>query len=163
MKAGKYQPLFKYLRRSKQDEITLTFAEIEMLMNDHLPNSARTQRAWWSNRKSKGSLQATAWMEAKYHVAKVDFEQGQVTFQKIAPPKYEIKRVGDAIVWDAQAIKFLRFQLGLNQSQLAEKLGVRQQTISEWENGLYAPNRAMSKYLTMVAEQAGFRYVDISV
>jgi DNA-binding transcriptional regulator YiaG len=45
-----------------------------------------------------------------------------------------------------------------SQAELAEELGVRQQTISEWETGMYQPKRAMSKLLTMVAEQAGFRY-----
>ncbi len=35
---------------------------------------------------------------------------------------------------------------------------MRQQTVSEWENGLYTPTRAMSRLLTMVAEQAERKY-----
>jgi DNA-binding transcriptional regulator YiaG len=52
----------------------------------------------------------------------------------------------------------LRQYLGLSQAQFAEQLGVRQQTISEWETGMYAPSRATRKYLTLVAERAGFSY-----
>lgn len=52
----KYQPLPEFLHDSNQDEVTLTFAEIETLMNDTLPDSARSKRAGWSNR-SKGALQ----------------------------------------------------------------------------------------------------------
>ncbi len=48
--------------------------------------------------------------------------------------------------------------MGLSQAELAAELGVRQQTISEWETGMYQPKRAMSKLLTLVAERAGFTY-----
>ena len=52
----------------------------------------------------------------------------------------------------------LRRHMSLTQDELAELLGVRQQTISEWERGAYAPSRSTSKYLSMVAEKAGFTY-----
>jgi DNA-binding transcriptional regulator YiaG len=48
--------------------------------------------------------------------------------------------------------------MDLSQAELAERLGVRQQTISEWETGVYQPKRAMSRLLTLVAERAGFPY-----
>ena len=35
---------------------------------------------------------------------------------------------------------------------------MRQQTVSEWETGVYAPTRATSKFLTLVAERAGFNF-----
>ncbi len=60
--------------------------------------------------------------------------------------------------WDAAKVKALREYLGLTQQQLAEELGVRQQTISEWEVGIYAPRRSTSKYLNLIAERAGFAY-----
>jgi hypothetical protein len=66
MKEGsKYQPLLEFLRDNNQPEVILTFAQIEALLNDTLPDSARSQRAWWSNRR-KGAWQASAWMEAGY-------------------------------------------------------------------------------------------------
>ena len=48
--------------------------------------------------------------------------------------------------------------LGFSQGDLAEELGVRQQTVSEWERGEYEPSRVTSKYLSLVAERAGFTY-----
>jgi DNA-binding transcriptional regulator YiaG len=64
--------------------------------------------------------------------------------------------VGEQIEWDAARVKALRDHLGLTQQQLAEELGVRQQTISEWEKGVYTPRRSSSKLLTMFAMSAGF-------
>jgi DNA-binding XRE family transcriptional regulator len=156
MKQGsKYWPLFKHLQQSETDEATLSFAEVEALLGAGLPPSARSRRGWWSNRSS-GSLQAAAWMEAGYHVDGLDLEQERVTFRK--PGIYEIKREGDTILWNSDLIKALRLHAGWSQAQLAEEMGVRQQTVSEWETGVYAPGRAMSKYLALVAERAGFMY-----
>ena len=60
--------------------------------------------------------------------------------------------------WDAERIRALRYHLELTQQELAEKLGTRQQTISEWEKGMYKPRGASSTLLSMVAEQAKFEY-----
>lgn len=60
--------------------------------------------------------------------------------------------------WDAQGVQALRRHLGYTQQQMAEELGTRQQTISEWETGRYQPRGASARLLTMVADQAGFEY-----
>jgi DNA-binding transcriptional regulator YiaG len=60
--------------------------------------------------------------------------------------------------WDGANIRALRNHLGLTQQEMADRLGTRQQTISEWEKGLYRPRGASSTLLTMVAENARFRY-----
>ncbi|MBM3153723.1 MAG: helix-turn-helix domain-containing protein [Chloroflexi bacterium] len=60
--------------------------------------------------------------------------------------------------WDKQRIRALRKHLGLTQSKLAEELGTRQQTISEWETGMYQPRGASAKLLTIVAERCSFSY-----
>ncbi len=46
----------------------------------------------------------------------------------------------------------------LTQQELAAELGTRQQTISEWEKGMYKPRGASSTLLTIIAERAGFQY-----
>ncbi len=61
--------------------------------------------------------------------------------------------------WDAEAVRALRAHLGATQGELAEELGVRQQTVSEWETSAYRPRGASAKLLSMVAEQAEFAYV----
>jgi len=60
--------------------------------------------------------------------------------------------------WDSQRILTLRHHLGLTQRQLAERLGTRQQTISEWETGMYKPHGASSTLLSIIAERAQFEY-----
>ena len=60
--------------------------------------------------------------------------------------------------WDSQRIRALRSHLGLTQREMADRLGTRQQTISEWEIGLYTPRGASSTLLSMVAERAEFEY-----
>ena len=60
--------------------------------------------------------------------------------------------------WDSERIHALREHLGLTQQELAERLGTRQQTISEWEKGIYQPRGASSTLLSIVAERAKFKY-----
>jgi DNA-binding transcriptional regulator YiaG len=153
---SKYQPLLEFLRGSNQSEVILTFAEIEALMNNPLPNSAKSKRAWWSNR-SKGALQASAWMEAGYRVKDVDLDGQRATFRK-PTTDYQVKRVGDTVLWNSELIKALRLHMGLTQVEFAERLGVYQQTVSQWEKGAYEPTLATSKYLTLIAKQAEFKY-----
>jgi hypothetical protein len=70
---SKYHPLFIYLRERGQDEITLTFAQIEKVLGEALPEGARIERGWWSNRR-RASPQAEAWLSAGYKVAAVDHQ-----------------------------------------------------------------------------------------
>ena len=60
--------------------------------------------------------------------------------------------------WDSEQIRALRRHLGLTQRELADRLGTRQQTISEWEIGLYKPRGASSTLLSIIAERAKFEY-----
>lgn len=153
---SKYRPLQDFLSHSARSPITLTFAEIESLLGTLLPGSARTNRAWWSNR-SKGALQATAWMRAGYTVQALDLAAERVTFHK-PPAVYKVQQVNDVVQWDGQLVRALRQHMGMTQTALAKELGVRQQTVSEWEKGVYTPTRAFAKYLTLVAEKANFAY-----
>ena len=60
--------------------------------------------------------------------------------------------------WDSERIQTLRRHLGLTQCELAERLGTRQQTISEWETGMYQPRGASATLLSIIAERAEFKY-----
>jgi putative transcriptional regulator len=48
----------------------------------------------------------------------------------------------------------LRAALRLSQAEFASVIGVRQQTVSEWETGRYAPRGASARLLGLVAEDA---------
>jgi DNA-binding transcriptional regulator YiaG len=158
-RGSKYFPLYDYLRNHGKAEVTLTFGLIEKLMGVSLPEGARIDRGWWGNRKT-GLAHAQAWLKAGFKVKALDLERHKVTFAKPnkLPENYKLKRQGDTVMWDGPLVKALRGHLGMNQMEFAEHLGVRQQTISEWETEAYAPTRASSKHLAMVAEQAEFKY-----
>ncbi|NMF85882.1 helix-turn-helix transcriptional regulator [Nodosilinea sp. P-1105] len=156
MKPGsKYYPLFEHLQGCDQEGVTLTFAEIEALMGNSLPGSARKKRNWWSNRDSLKALQAGAWVSAGYQVQAVDLVQQTVTF-KTFKATYNIQRKDGEITWDASSIKTLRAFQGLSQERFANELGVRRETVSEWENSKYEPDRSKCKLLSLLAKQANF-------
>ena len=71
--------------------------------------------------------------------------------------EYRTKRDA-APQWDAQRVRALRDHLGLTQQRMSEELGTRQQTISEWEKGMYRPRGTSRTVLNLVAERAGFEY-----
>jgi DNA-binding XRE family transcriptional regulator len=153
---SKYKRLYDYLHQKEQSEITLSFSQIEILINSSLPDSARSKRAWWSNRK-KGGLQAQAWMMAGYEVKTIDLDREDVTFRK-PPTIYQVERRGDTVAWDSTSISGLRRHMGLTQVEFARTLGVRQATVSDWERGSYPVKLSTAKHLSLVAEQAGFQY-----
>jgi len=60
--------------------------------------------------------------------------------------------------WDRRRIRALRGHLGLTQAQMATRLGIRQQTVSEWETGQYEPRGTSVTLLGLVAEHSRFQY-----
>ena len=65
------------------------------------------------------------------------------------PPDFE---------WTAESIRALRSHLGQSQAALARELGIRQQTVSEWETGMYKPRGASVTILTLLAVSSGFQF-----
>lgn len=57
------------------------------------------------------------------------------------------------MIWTAEAIRGLRKEFNLTQLELSEKLGCRQQTVSEWEVGAYSPKNAYQKLLSCLHEE----------
>ncbi|MBE9111749.1 helix-turn-helix transcriptional regulator [Nodosilinea sp. LEGE 07298] len=152
---SKYYPLFEHLQGCKQVAVTLTFAEIEALMGRSLPASAFKKKHWWSNRGSIIALQGAAWIDAGYQVKAVDLAQQTVTFQTFQAT-YNVQVKDGEIDWSGHAIKALRLYKGLSQQQFASELGVRRETVSEWENSRYEPDRSKRKFLNIIAKQANF-------
>ncbi len=62
------------------------------------------------------------------------------------------------VYWDRERVRALRTHLGMTQQEMAGQLGTRQQTISEWETGLYRPRGTSNTLLNIVAERSSFKY-----
>lgn len=150
---SKYARLYDHLRLHPETRLRLTLPEIEGIVGRPLPASARVDRGFWSNRR--GGLQSSAWLEAGFHVEDVDFEAGVIVFVRRSRA-YTLHVVDGDVRWDGALVLALRSHLGMNQSELAAALGVRQQTVSEWESGQYEPSRSRSKHLSLIAERGGF-------
>jgi hypothetical protein len=89
---GKYDPLRDYLETIKHEGITnlqMAFAEIEELLGEELPDSARKHRAWWGNDYST-HVQATAWLSAGWLVDDVDMNKEQVAFRQTNSANYPL-------------------------------------------------------------------------
>lgn len=83
---SKYEPLGRYLARTRKPEVVLRFSEIEKILGFDLPKSARRYAAWWSN--SEGShVQAQAWLASGYHTEQVDLSGGKLVFARRERPQ----------------------------------------------------------------------------
>ncbi len=82
---SKYTPLEKHLKAESFESIPMTFSEIETLIEDKLPASARKHRAWWSNNPSN-SVITYAWLAAGYKTADVSIENERVVFVRNGRP-----------------------------------------------------------------------------
>jgi DNA-binding XRE family transcriptional regulator len=153
---SKYYPLYEYLKKQTTSTqlLELTFVEVEAIINDSLPATAQSIRAWWAN---SPTAQGKAWQEADWLVDDVDFEEKYVVFRP-ARITYRISPIRKSQGWSADEIKSLREHTGWSQQELAQQLGVRQQTVSDWELGIHASRRSMGKLLQMIAETVGYPY-----
>lgn len=78
---GKYEPLTKFLSDQPVDEIRMSFNEIERVIGDRLPASARNHRAWWSNNPNN-SVMTKAWLDAGFRSEQVDMGGRKVVFRR---------------------------------------------------------------------------------
>jgi hypothetical protein len=78
---NKYQPLSEYLTNLADEAISLTFREIEQILDFPLPQSAAHHRQWWEN--SQTHVQAVGgWLSCGWYVTSVNLPEKTVTFQK---------------------------------------------------------------------------------
>ena len=77
---GKYDPLFRYLQKIQGRQITLSYTELEKILNTTLPASSRKDPRWWLN-NDKTHVQSSAWGNAGFVVKKVVLGE-HITFSK---------------------------------------------------------------------------------
>ena len=73
-----------------------------------------------------------------------------------------LNNIPSNFIWNSSTIKSLRLSTDMSQTDLAKKVGVRQQTISEWETETYRPRGASVKMLNMIALDFGYDFRAIS-
>jgi len=80
--SGTYTPLGQHLHSlpTNQKEVTLTFDQIERILNDKLPSSAYQYQAWWANEKNPHQPQ-------KITIANAGWKVDAINFKKNASPK----------------------------------------------------------------------------
>ena len=152
---SKYFPLYEYLdQQPDAGLLELSFAEIEEILGKRLPSSAQSARAWWAN---SATAQGRTWQEAGWLIDDVDFENKTVTFrpERIS---YRVTPVRKPQSWSGAQVKALREYAGWSQQELADRMAVRQQTISDWETGNHTARRSMGRLLEMIAREIGFPY-----
>jgi len=78
----KYLLLARHLVRvpAATRELQFQIAEIEKILNAHLPPEARRFPNWWANQKSGKRAHAFAWMAAGWLVARIDIKFALVKF-----------------------------------------------------------------------------------
>ena len=75
--SGKYQLLQEHLLSREDSDWDATFKELEAIIEDRLPESARKHQAWWANQSSGHSQY---WQRAGWQTAKVDVQNERLTF-----------------------------------------------------------------------------------
>ena len=83
--AGKYTPLETYLRDlpANQRKVTLSFEEIEGIIDARLPSSAYEYQQWWDHEKEGNHVTGRAWANAGWKVESVDFNRKQARLVRI--------------------------------------------------------------------------------
>ena len=131
------------------------FSGIWVLANEaHITNIAVRQQY---QRRGIGELLLISTIDlAKEHKASImtlEVRASNVAAQNLYS-KYGFTQVGIR----RGCIQALRRYLGLTQREFSDRLGTRQQTISEWETGMYQPRGTSATLLSMIAERAKFNY-----
>ena len=77
--------LSDFLQAEGQNQITLTFSQIEVIIGEKLPLDAKNKSSWWYNKKN--SKRASTWMTHSYYVCEPKNIpiRCNVTFRKIQP------------------------------------------------------------------------------
>ena len=76
-----YDPLMKYLDECGFQTVTLTYSEIEKIIDRELPVTAYKRSQGWGNNKN-GHSQAASWLDVGYKTCNILLGQS-VTFEKV--------------------------------------------------------------------------------
>jgi CBS domain-containing protein len=84
MEGGTYRSLQNWLqeqRKNKETNIRVKFQDIETLLGETLPSSAKEHQSWWGN-DYIDNKQSLSWLQAGWRVEDVDLSAEEVTFHR---------------------------------------------------------------------------------
>ncbi|MCI0644211.1 MAG: DUF4268 domain-containing protein [Chloroflexi bacterium] len=110
---SRYAPLAIWLQNQPPNEsqVTLTFADIERIIENKLPGSAYEHRSWWAN-DSFSHVQSQQWLEVDWRVALVNMSNHTVHFARIQ------ERQKAYIDFFSELVSELKQQPGFDQLQV---------------------------------------------
>ena len=76
----KYDPLMMFLDKSGKGELTLSYKEIERIIDNVLPPTAYTNINWWNNNDITHT-QSAAWSDVGYRTCNIRLGEA-ITFMK---------------------------------------------------------------------------------
>ena len=126
-KGRKYRNLYAHLLSLSSQEWKASFADIEVIIGDNLPASARRYRASWANDITQA--RARAWLAAGWETAQVDMNAETLLFRRedFSSPARQSMSTKDALN-------------ALDQLQTA--LGARGVDLAGWARNMRAERRA---------------------
>ncbi|MBE0681129.1 MAG: CBS domain-containing protein [Anaerolineales bacterium] len=83
---SRYTALANWLAEQKEEQVSLTFEQIEGIIRSPLPDSALQLRAWWANDRV-GHYHSILWLEAGWKVNYVNLSEKQVIFTRLKSSK----------------------------------------------------------------------------
>ena len=78
---SKYYRLKEFLADQSRDQVPMTFAEIEKILEFELPAS-KQYPAWWSNNPSNNPM-TREWLDAGYETQSVNTASGKLVFRRV--------------------------------------------------------------------------------
>ncbi len=83
-----YKKLYTHLCGLQVKEWETTFDEIESIIGFRLPDFARKDRGWWSNKELVNGLLITSlWIDAGWKTSEVDMDAETLVFLKLSGPE----------------------------------------------------------------------------
>ena len=79
---GVYEPISRFLTKTKARSVTLTFEQVESILCRPLPRSAYSHPEWWSN-NTKGHSHARSWVEAGWRTREINLKEQSIVFARL--------------------------------------------------------------------------------
>ena len=147
----KYRDLYACLFNLTTQEWRASFAEVEAVIGENLPPSARNYQAWWANDSTHS--QGAAWAAAGWETAEVDLARETLLFRRrrtsdLGHPSKSRTKLSGLEKADDHALNAV--PASSNDSldalnQLQASLEDREVNLAEWAQNLRTERRAIER------------------